>query len=253
MLFVVTKMTPSAGSYHFQQQQAMNQKLGTVMTGRTGSNTPKLLDTAFWDPPTPQQFPTNTNSLASQFENGSNVMNLSRSNVTELRSNNSYQPFSSLNQQLPFRQDLPQGRSTPRPTIPLDRFRSVRESYQDNGYISAEKYQEFTTMVPSRSMQAMFSSAPQRDSSTMRSDNTPSAFQVNNMVEPKKEPCQLPTAPLPLTVPEQELPPLSNVNDDIHSDFPEVNLLELKTEKNIEPCTSEVPMDTSEPKRKYIK
>lgn len=189
-------MMPSAGSYQFHHQQAMVDKLGLVPIGRQDNNTPKLLDSSCSWPVTSQQYPTNTYTMLSSNEinvreESSNVPTTPTSEPPRYQNMTNapptYHSFGMYNNQSP-QQQLPQqqlrqvpqqahqmtmqhlgslpayatnelqGRNTPKPTIPLDRFRSVREACQQQGFLSYEKYQEFTSTIPPRQIPHTMSS-----------------------------------------------------------------------------------------------
>lgn len=244
-------MTPSAGSYHFQQQQAMDHKLG-----RQGSNTPKLLDASCGWPTMPQQFspaPEVNIPASNSYVSGASASTLTNTGTANFPLHrNTNLPMYSQHNSLPYPAE-PMGlvRSTPRPTIPLDRFRSVREACQDSGFLTWEKYQEFTNMTPSRSSQNLMFS----NNNTAKNNNQAmgsSSFNINTISEPIKEelPDPCPTKDqMSSDVDMHMLPTGVSMSESMQHDFePRDISVELKTEA-IDECM-EMSMDTTPAKRK---
>lgn len=129
-------MRPSAGFYHFQQQQAMDYKFG-LPQGRQGSSTPKLLASSCSWSTGNQQTVTESGYPQPQYGNPTPMNNYAG------YSNTDYQQFPQ--NQMPqacFPQE--QIRYPPRPTIPLDRFGNYRAACQSENFCPAESYQRYT-------------------------------------------------------------------------------------------------------------
>ncbi|XP_067935117.1 uncharacterized protein [Watersipora subatra] len=264
----VTGMTPSTSSYQFQQQP-INQK--PSMSNQSADNTSKLMDGNWWEPQQ-QQFSeiNSTNQFASNLgsdnfsslKTGNSLMMGSKSDLrsssSDLRMNNSdmnnsssFQLFNSPNQQLPFDVDQMQSRNTPRPTIPLDRFRSVRESFQNEGFLPWQKYQELTSMTPGRiappntqtASTVMFATTSGvKEETTVRSATA--TFPLSGIEQDDGIPAT--SAAPPPAESDNVITNLTSMGNEMLPEYPEVNLLELKTE-TIEGSSAEAAMDTLEP------
>lgn len=136
-----------------------------------------------------QQFPTdNKPDTLTPFSTGVNGTTTISSNISNT-DNGSYQGYNVGNRQISFPANLPQVRCSPKPTIPLDRFRSVRDACQDGGFLSYEKYQEFTSMTVSnrRPQQMMFpGSEIIKDNVSDQTNSTFSLFPLSD-IKPKEE------------------------------------------------------------------
>lgn len=243
-------MTPSAGSYHFQQQQqqqAMNEKLGITSLSSLASNTPKLLDAGCSWTSAGQQFSlSGMLSNTDQYTNNSAVDNTPIATLQgsfQDMANPQFQGFSTQTLDLPsfmneqpgqsasripltrFLNDPPQGRNTPRPTIPLDRFRSVRESCQDNGFLTWEKYQEFTSVTPNRNLQN-----PVFGNSSKGTMHNPLTTPIYNINKPKDDTVKPQLITAMITPKLEVLPPSLETTDD-NTPLPDYTTLNtVKTE-----------------------
>lgn len=131
------KMAPSAGFYHFQQQQAMDFKFGAPP--QPDRSTPKLLTASCsWSTTNHTSAPPATCS-SNQFSSASTGSSVS-----------DFQNFNSSGYQYPPSSAAPacfageEVRYPPRPTIPLERFGSYRAACQSETFSPAQCYQRYT-------------------------------------------------------------------------------------------------------------
>lgn len=232
----------------------MNLKLEAADQCRSHSAKYGLDINGGWAPaPSPQVFTPPQPQLVSPnpYVNNTNNMEPNRMRATGFQemARSSFQPFVHNTQMPAFPTTY-----LPKPTIPLDRFRSVREASQD-GFLSFENYQKFTNMTPPQTMMSMSMFANMGGGSTSKGTlqipdptspgfndnyNNPAAAQPPQMARDEPEP-------------EMKTPVLRDLDEEeIEPSYIDLNIENMKQE--VQPDPAELPQDTDPPiqNREYI-
>ena len=244
--FVAAGRSMNGGApINFQrQQQYINPKLEAAEQCRSQSAKFGLDINTGWAPaPPPQVFSPQQELLSpNAYTNNTNNMeqNSMRSQEFTQMARPSFQQFTPPNQVPAYLTN--EARYLPKPQIPLNRFRSMREACQDNGFLSYENYQKFTNLTPPPTMLSLFGNmgsnggggTPSSSSSSAKGSlqippQTPTGF--NEGYEPPTE-TQPPRMPQEEADPDMKTPVLTDLDEEepIAPTYVDLNIENLKQE-----------------------
>lgn len=229
--------------YQRQQQQYINPKLEAAEQCRSHKFGVDINSQWAPAPPPIHPYTDNTNNMEPSGMRAQDFTQMARS---------SFQPFQPPNHVPSYLTN--EGRYLPKPQIPLNRFRSMREaSCHDNGFLSYENYQKFTNLTPPPTMLSMFGNmgggggegTPSTSKATLQlPPQTSRGF--NESYEAQTEP-QPPQMPREEPDPEMKTPVLKNLDeeDPIDPTYVDLNLDNIKQE--VDPEMQDHPQTTDPP------